>query len=156
MELLRLMVFYDGVTAFVDKQQMSSTWNYTKHLILFHRTSEETKLKKRVFDEWTICWINNWLAGHTERVAINGYKFQIQIVTSRIPQGSVSCPSPFPSPRFPSPPAPARLQALLNMFADDITVGRFADFIKLNGAVNTVKGRSTSQTDTENLEKQTH
>ena len=58
-----------------------------------------------------------------------------------------------PHPLLPPPKPPGRLQALLNMFAYDITVGRFADDIKLNCAVNTVKGRSATQTDTENLEK---
>lgn len=72
MVLLRLVVFYDEVTAFLDTQRATNVIYLELYKAFDTVPWNISKLKKRVFDEWTICWINNCLAGHTERVAISG------------------------------------------------------------------------------------
>ena len=111
------------------------TFDMVPHHILL------SKLERCGFEGWIVRWIRSWLAGHRQRVVINGSVSVWRLVTGSVPQLLVLRALPF------------------NIFVSDIddgikcTLSKFAGECKLSGMADTLEGRKGIQRDLDRLEK---
>jgi len=91
------------------------------------------KFRKRGLDEWSVRWIENWLNGWTQRVAISGAESSCRPLVSGVPQGPVLSPVLFNS--------------FINVVDEEIecTLSKFADDTKLRGVADTPQGCAAIQ-----------
>lgn len=77
--------------------------------------------------------MGNWLTGHTQKVAVNGFYSDWQPVTSAVPPGLLLGPTLF--------------SISINNLDDqiDITHTKFADDSKLGGEVDTSEGKASNR-----------
>jgi len=133
--LTNLIAFYDGVTGWVNEGRavdvvypvFSKAFDTVSHNILLG------KLRKCGLVEWSVKWIENWLNGGTQRVAISGTESTWRPVTSGVPQESVLGP------------------VIFIFFFNDLdeklecTLCKFASDTKLGGVVDTSEGCAVIQ-----------
>ena len=141
--LTKLVAFYDGVMAMVDKGRatdviyldMCKAFDMVPHYILIY------KLEIYEFEWWILLqWISNWLDGNSQRV--------VRVSISRLEAGDEWCP---PRDHL----GTSALQHLFLMIDSETlcTLNKFADDAKLNGAFDKIKGKDPSKVDLDELKR---
>ncbi|PKU31592.1 rna-directed dna polymerase from mobile element jockey- hypothetical protein [Limosa lapponica baueri] len=114
---------------------LSKVFDTVSHKILIQ------KLMKYGLDEQTVRWIENWLNGWAQTVAIGSTKSSSTTMTSSVPQGSILGPDLFSS--------------FINDLDDGprCTLSKFVDDTKLGGVADMPEGHAVNQRKLNRLEK---